>query len=324
MIMIWDEAKVDIGEFSPEYYFESIKFINNFFDIKILPDIRLHKWDLCINVIKNGESIFSEQMRRNMIEKIEIINDHDIDKFQSKIESKRILLFDDSIKKGKTIKKILGKIDQQKPTCISIATILSPKNLLDELSPKFSRVKEIISANEIEYLGDRTSEIRYKHYLKYIEAYSKYTCLPNQDGQTHPYLLIKIKPNKGREILGNLNKYADKTISNISDDFSFIGRDNISICLKKTVLENIKEDFGCNIECIGYNFIRIFLREDAQRIIIQPIIRNYDNSDCDEDSVKQIDLAAKRAMLKFIEKIIKKEYIMDCKLCEEREFIHEA
>ncbi len=326
MTIGWDKARDDIDEISPEYYSRSIIDINNFFDVKVLPDLKDSKWDLCVNVIRNGESIFNEQMRRNMrLDKIELINDHDINKFQNKIKSKKILLFDDSIKKGETIDRILRRIIPYKPTCISIATILCPENLLSQLKPKFPQVNEIISAYEVEYDGNRFSEIKYKHYLKIIEAYSKYTCLPNQDGQTHPYILIKIKQNKGREILKDLDQYADRIISNISSNFSFIGRDNVSICLKKSILENIKSEFGCDIDCLGETFVRIFLREDAQKIIIQPIIRNYENFDSnEEDDIKKADLKTKCAILNFVKNKINREHIINCKICKEREFIHEA
>ena len=323
----WDKARGDVGELSPEFYHKSIDEINGFFDSEIIPNLINSRWDLCINVVRNGESIFNEQVRRNMnsLNQKDVINDNEISKFPNKIRSKRILLFDDSIKNGITIEHAIKKILPYEPNCISIATILCPVNLLDQIRHKYPQVKEIISTYKVQYSGDRHSEIDYKHALRIVEAYSKYTCFPNQDGKIHPYILIKTKQKKGRKVIENLKYYSEKSVSNISDLFSFIDRDNISICLKKCVLDAILIESELEDVCIGSVFIRIFLREDAQKLIIQPIIRNYEeiSSDAEED-VKEIDLKIKCALLKFIVRILDSDYIQYCKICIEREFIHEA
>lgn len=324
----WDKAKGGVGELTPEYCLESIREINNFFDERIIPYIINSKWDLCINAVRNGESVFSEQMRRNkLIGKKEIINDHEIDKFGNKIKSSRILLFDDSIKKGFTIEEILDKIMFYNPTCISIATILCPIEVSDYLKKRYPLVKEIIVANAIYYSPeDRFSEINYKHYLQKIESYSMYTCLPMQDGNTHPYALIKVKPGCGGNLVESLKQYGMRSVSDISERYSFIGRGKISLCLQDGILNAVAKKADFDISYLGNIFIRIFWREDIQMVILQPIIRNYEYLDnYEENEIKMADLKMKCELLNFFKKILSaNDEILSCRICLEREFIHGA
>jgi len=115
-----------------EDFEDSINFVNKFFDDNIISNI--YNWNECVNIERKGAAIFKEQQNRNKIlSSLHSLSSKEILINKELIEKRSILIFDDSIKNGKTIRDILNSIFKYKPTNITVATLIARNDALEKL-----------------------------------------------------------------------------------------------------------------------------------------------------------------------------------------------
>ncbi len=174
-------------------YKNSIDFINNYFNKEII--INTLNWNECIIVERKGAAIFKEQQSKNKIlSSLHTISDLDIDRNREIIDNRSILIFDDSIKNGITMRKILNKVLKFKPRSITVGTLISREDSLQELKIDFPKIHFLptIELTKSDNFGAT--------YAKKIFPYlGGYICSPLQND--HPQLVIKFSRPPTQEVI---------------------------------------------------------------------------------------------------------------------------
>lgn len=169
-------------------YTESIKFINNFFNEFIIPNMLARKWNLCIIVADRGAQIFKDQQLSNTsLQSLNLIcidpNEDDLDGYSSSLEGKSVVIFNEGINKGNEIRDILGFV-KQLASDLTVATLISREGTIISLKSDYPQVKFECA---LETPKDKFEDI----YHKLIHPYLACTCLPLQ--HDHPISSIGIK-----------------------------------------------------------------------------------------------------------------------------------
>lgn len=262
------------SDYSPDLqnYIESIKLINDFFDKYLIPNIRNRSWNLGIKIARRGAQLYADQqLSKRELNLLHVISDQVMQDCVEVIRGKSILIFDDSIKEGSNIRKILDII---KPLTseITVAVLLSRSDTLESLKSEYPHVKfqcEII-----------TSEKNFgKEYLKRIQPYLDSICLPLQND--HPLLTISFDNDFNEQtIIDIFGKYGS-----VKDDeckkFNYIDGDKKLFEFRTEMLNELQifehmKKLGIihkDTDLVDAIIIRLYIRKGlVRRLIMQPII----------------------------------------------------
>lgn len=132
----------------------------------------MDKWDLIIVVGQKGLFIF-EDMIQELDRNITYISSFEINSYgRDHFENKKILLFDDSINRGKTIESQIERLFQYRIKSISVASIAITLEKYDNLVSKYKNVEFLTYKKFI------TKEEFCEFFLVYIREYLDFVCLP--------------------------------------------------------------------------------------------------------------------------------------------------
>lgn len=284
-------------EYSPGLadYSESINLINRLFDDYLIPNIRNRSWNMGIKIARRGAQLYTDQQfSKRELNLLHVISDRLMQDCVEIIKGKSILIFDDSIKEGSNVRRVLDEI-MPLASDITVAVLLSRSDTLENLKSEYPHVKfhcEII-----------TSENNFgKEYLKKIQPYLDSICLPLQNN--HPLLSISFD-----------NSFTEQTVIDIFNKYGFIKDDD---CKKfeyidgdKTLFEFSKEMFDElqifeNMKKLGIMhkdteltdaiIIRLYIRKGlVRRLIMQPII--LEGFVTGDDSIELIDKFVKSQII---------------------------
>jgi hypothetical protein len=282
MINDWDYG-LSTAELDDKDYQVAVDIVNSFFD-KISNELRT-MWEkkICILVDNSGSELFKEQkIRINCLNDALILNDtNDLKDKHICLENNVVLVFDDAIKTGNTIIRVLDSIIPTHPKRIIVVAIIASQDTLEMLKKKYEKYDITFNISK-EIPGntkERSFDIQYHKFSnKILDAYLKYICRPRQDEKIHPYLLIKF--GDGIEKFLNILEPFDLIPDN-DDGFKFKDRSIHSIVLKDKMIQDIinqicfkKIKFNSDLDA----FIRIFYRGDLDEIILQPVLRRHEDS----------------------------------------------
>jgi hypothetical protein len=186
------------------------------------------------------------------------------------IENRSLLIFDDSIRDGKTIRRILSLVSKYRPKSINIATLIAREDSLSALRKDFPKI-EFCPALEVS--GDDFGAT----YTKKIFPYLGYICAPLQND--HPRLIIKfLKVPDKNTIIRFFNLYGEVSYD---DDWEILEQPNrmkLSFILDKTFapqfkILNVIEKFGGLDRSDLIIKVKIYLRKDnGSTLTLQPMI----------------------------------------------------
>lgn len=216
-----------------EDYDRSKQLINTFFDGYLIPGIIGRKWNICISIDRKGSIIFKDQqLRKYVIKGLRVTSDNSISSLSGSLANQSILIFDDSIKDGNNIRRVLTSVLPLTPGQITVAAILCSDKALDDLCREYPKVtfytEKIIK--RIDFV-----EIQ----RKMIQPYLDYVCLPIQ--KDHPILAIRFADVDSAIVFNIFNIYGEVTPDG-NDDLVYVDQ------CKKTLKPN--EDSMAEISSI--------------------------------------------------------------------------
>ncbi|GEM_PF-2218101 len=245
---------------------ESINFVAKFFDEKILPNIRSHRWNLGIKIARRGAQIYKDQsLSKRDLKLLHTINDYDIDGNIELIMGKSLLVFDESINDAGNIVRVLDKIYPLSRD-ITVAVPIAKLTPLNWLPSVYLGVNFICGLTVKE-------ETFTSSYNDNIQPYLGCICLPLQCD--HPLVAI--------EFTGNLN---DMVLNRILSPYGQLLFDEENNYLQ-LFEDRYKKSFVFKSECIAKLFprmsyldasednlkIRIYFRKNyTNTIIFQPMV----------------------------------------------------
>lgn len=268
-----------LEDYYPSYndYLKSIDLVNSFFDGYLIPNIRKCCWNLGIRVERRGSQLYLDQKASKMdLRLLYDLSDQSIQNHLDIIKGKNIVIFDDSIKEGRNIRRILelnGNFSSAKK--ITVAVLLSRSDTKKKLESEFPNIKF--------YSEKETSKDNFsKDYLKFIQPYLDSICLPLQ--KVHPLLSIDLD--------GYFDENIVNTIIDIFNIYGYIHEDTIKkfpyVCGEKKMFEFKKETLNdlpiiTNLKNLGVLhedtiledvvIIRLYIRGGyPMRLYMQPIL----------------------------------------------------
>jgi len=132
----------------------------------------IDKWDLIIVVGQKGLFIF-EDIIQELDKNITYISNFEINSYgQDHFENKRILLFDDSINRGKTIEKQMNILFKYRTKSITVASIAITVGRHNKLVDKYKNVEFIT------YKKFSSKKEFCEFFLVYIREYLDFVCMP--------------------------------------------------------------------------------------------------------------------------------------------------
>lgn len=301
---------------------DSISLINDFFDANIIANIK--EWDFCIKVERKGSAIYSEQQTRyTELRYLYSLNYKEVKaniEIKKLIKNKSILIFDDSIRMGRTIKSVLQLVLSLSPYSVTVASLITRDESMKKLKSEFPDVA-FISALEA-----KSSEEFGSFYTKKIFPYLEYICTPLQND--HPRLVIEFKKEPSEKTIFKFFELYGQTIRDESISCaSSIGRIKGCVLLNKSIVSQV------NILNIVYRMgiidkdkliikIRIFLKKGQRStLILQPMILEglTDNNGLISQSsqIKSIDYHIKKM---FLFEFLVKKFLMSHLVNTEADF----
>lgn len=282
----WPRTKKDFSD--------SIDFIDNFFDINVIKNIM--DWNECIVVERKGSAIYKEQQNRSkLLSSLHIITDREITQNEEIIENRSILVFDDSIKEGKTIRRILDLVSRYKPKDVAVATLIAREDALSALRTDYPKIK-FCSASEVSKADFGTI------YTKRIFPYLGYICSPLQND--HPRLIIKfLKVPDEDTIMRFFKLYGEVSYDK---DWNFSNRLKSSFVLDRTFAQQFKilnfiEKLGVLEKNDLIIKVKMYLKKDNGRstLTLQPMILEGFNANnfIKSSSIKLLDYHIKKMFL---------------------------
>lgn len=304
----WPKTKQD--------YKDSIDFVNKFFDRNIIHNIL--NWNECINMERKGAAIYKEQQNRNRIlNSLHTLSNKDIIDSKEFIESRSILIFDDSIKNGITIRPLLNLVSDYEPSDVTVGTLIAREDSLNALKNDFPMVKfcTALMVNSDDF-GVA--------YAKKLFPYLGYICSPLQND--HPRLIIKFSeaPDE-RTIIKFFELYGDISYDK---DLEIIGqsdRKQLSFILNNTFLAqfkilNVIEKLGIIDKNDILIKVKIYLKKDSvSTLTLQPMILEGINANglVTKETIEHFDYHVKKMFL--LEFLVEK-FLLDYLINTEAEF----
>lgn len=295
-----DENDPTLGD-----YKKARDIVNLFFDDYITPNISKRKWNMCISIARRGSQIYEDQLlSKPRVRQLFNITSKKIESHEATMRDSSILIFDDSIKTGESIRKVLGPLEFPDNN-ITVAVLLAREDTIADLIDEFPGVtfKHCISCNKKNFS---------KLYLTRISPYLHSICLPIQ--KNNPTLLVEFNDDfKTEDLFATLRYYGNVEIDEeciyrrIYDDrlkgsFMFRNEEHlyslpIFSYLKRFNLVNSETDLISNIK------VRFYLRKgDVKILIFQPFILEVQE---DGDVRKTASFIRKQFLCEFlINKII--------------------
>ena len=135
----------------------------------------INKWDIIIVVGQKGLFIF-EDMIQELDKNITYISNFEINSYGlDNFENKKILLFDDSINRGKTIGEKIDILLQYRTKSITVFSIASTVRRYNELVMKYRKYQNV----EFMIYKKFSSKKRFcEFFLVYIREYLDFVCMP--------------------------------------------------------------------------------------------------------------------------------------------------
>lgn len=277
-------------------YTDSITFVNNFFDGKIISNILA--WNECIVVDRKGAAIYKEQQNRlKTLGSLHTMNEKDLEKNREIIENRSLFIFDDSIKRGNTIQGILNLVSNYGPESITVGTLIAREDSLAKLKRDFPKIN-FLCALEV------SEEDFGASYTKKLFPYLGYICAPLQND--HPRLVIKFleAPDEGTivrffKLYGEISTDRDWEVMEEPD------RIKLSFILNRTFAPQIKilnaiEKFGALQKEDLIIKVKIYLKkDDGGTLTLQPMILEGFNANdfVNEATIKRLDYLIKKMFL---------------------------
>jgi hypoxanthine phosphoribosyltransferase len=141
----------------------------DFMQIEVVDNI--DKWDVILTKNRKGTIIFYDLVKKERVpSEILPITDYEIYKESNDLTEKRILLFDDSIKSGDTLTKLVKKLEAMRPKSISIVSLLVTENI-DNFESK-------CGINVIYWKKSEKTKEFTLDYLNQFRHYIDYLCMP--------------------------------------------------------------------------------------------------------------------------------------------------
>jgi len=263
-----------IATYSPDFndYSESLRLINEFFDRYFIPNIYDHSWNIGIKIARNGSQLFSDQQfSKKTLNLLYTMDDNAIDDNIDLFKGGRVVVFDNSIKEGRNIRRVLNKIISH-ASQIDVAVLLSRVDTLENLRLEYPMVEF--------YSGMNVSKDNFsKEYLKKIQPYLDSICSPIQ--KDHPLLLINFDRSFNKQtIIDIFSKYGYMK-DDESKKFEYINGDKKLFEFNEDSLREIPIFDSLNVlDLIDKDTIlgdviilRIYIREGLiKQLIIQPIM----------------------------------------------------
>lgn len=202
---------------------KSKQLINSFFDGYLIPGIISRKWNMCISIDRKGSIIFKDQqLRKYVIKGLRVTSDGGISSFSGSLTNQSILIFDDSLKDGDNIRRVLNSILPMAPEKITVAAILCSDEALKKLGEEYPNVDFYM-----EKIIKRIDFVEIQS--KMIQPYLDYVCLPIQ--KDHPILAIRFSTVDSTIIFDFFSIYGE-IINDGNDDIVYIDQ------CKKTLKPN--------------------------------------------------------------------------------------
>jgi len=261
-------------EYSPKQddYLASIEIINDFFNKYLIQGILDRSWNIGIRIARKGSQLYlDQQLSKRELSLLRVFSDEVLEDYLNIIKGKSILIFDDSIKEGGHIEKVLKKI-LPLTSDITVAVLLSREDTKEKLELEFPTVKFY---SQMTASKDTFSKL----YLKRIQPYLDSICIPLQ--HEHPLLSIDFDDTFDEQTIVKIfEKYGHINVDECKK-FEYIDGDKKLFEFKKEVfndlpiIRNLKgfgileKDFVLEDAVITRIYIR---RGLIRRLIIQPII----------------------------------------------------
>jgi len=275
---------------------ESIKLVDDFFK-HILDNLR--KWDIAAIVPRKGYVIYLDQiMQKQLLNSLPQISTEEIAQNEELIRDKSILLFDDAINRGDTLRGVLESLKKYAPNKITIAVLIGREDSINLLRLNFPNV-EILCAL-IKNKEDFT-----KAYWRLISPYLDYACLPvNRDALFELEFDADACPSK-EDIVGFFSRYGTILISKeFPDRFkgAFYFKDDHS--LNDLGLYSLAKSIGSfDKRSQSVISIRIYLRinKDSKGciLLLQPIMLEFviDSENVDRALLERVEAYTKKSII---------------------------
>jgi hypothetical protein len=247
----------------------SVSLVNDFFSCIIMPN--LNDSTYIIKVKRKGTIIFNEQAQQiDALKMRYCIEPNYIEQNGDIFEGKSILIFDDSIEDGETIKPILEKIKLMNLEKINVCVLLAREDSLIALRRKYPQVN--FHSAKIERGDSFTST-----YGKIIWPYLDYIHLPIQD--EHPLIEIDFSGSLSQELLCEfLKKYGEFSIDRYMENY--VNLDDRFKGIMILTGESLKIILACQNENPDVDDVKFKLRvyyrrnlsNEKSTLILQPIL----------------------------------------------------
>ena len=252
------------------------ELLNQFFKKKIYSE--RNKWDSIIKIRRKGTFVFDDLAEGRQLTKKDI---RSLDLTQTdfkELENKNILLFDDSIHTGKTIK---GFIEKFPNSTITVASVLITKKALTSFRDKY---KDIDLIKHLDLDEDQYD----KYYYSYMTHYFDYMCLPQLSLPNDEFVFPgRIGRDEVKEYFAIGENEVEES-QNWRVPIRYEDRFKMVLELNKNEVEEIVKDTSLkNIE-ISQSKIRFFVHNEVNptKIYVEYVINPEDNLHECQNSLK--------------------------------------
>jgi len=308
----WDSLR---DEYEPQLddYKMSGEIINHFFDYYIMPNISEKKWNMCISIARRGSQIYEDQLvskphGRHLFN----ITSKKVQLWKDRMEGYSILIFDDSIKTGENVRKILNQIDLNSNN-VTVAVLLGREDTIRALTLEYPQVvfESCLVCSEEQFS---------KFYLKKIAPYLNSICLPIQ--KDNPTLLVDFQSYFDiKDLFSLLGNYGQVEIDKecvyrcfhedrLKGSFMFTSEKHLYSLQIFSYLKNFNL-IHRDTNLISNTKIRFYFREcDVKRLIFQPFVLES-KEDEDEFSPETKSDEFSPEIMAFIRKQFLFEFVLD-------------
>jgi hypothetical protein len=250
-------------------------------------------------VDRKGSIIYKDQqLRKYVIKGLRVTSDSSICLISENIRNQSILIFDDSIKSGGNIRRVLDSVLPLNPIQITVAAILCSEESFQKLNEEYPNVTFHIAR-----IIKRADFVEL--HRKLINPYLEYVCLPIQ--RDHPILAIRFAKADATSLFDFFNVYGE-VMSDGIETLDYVDRCKKTLRLNNNSIEevsNIIKQMGFidnDTDLSESLIIRMYWIEGTieptlllQPMILQNIVHN------DSISVEKMDYIIKaHILIKFL------------------------